>query len=198
MRRGILAVMNDGPIQTVEDYVRVEDESSLKHEFYDGQIRAMGGGTPRHARLGASLMIHLGIQLAGRRCTLYSSDLRVRVVATGLITYPDLSVACEEPKMDAEDHLAQLNPTVLVEVTSKSTEKYDRTTKYEHYKLIPKLREYVIVSHREQSIEVYRRADDGAWARAERGGDGDVVTLTSIGCTIDVSAVYRLPGSLSS
>ncbi len=95
--------------------------------------------------------------------------------------------------MDVEDPLAQLNPTILVEVTSRSTENYDRTTQYEHYKLIPKLREYVIVSHRERRIDVFRRADDGTWSLAVSGGDGEQVSLTSIGCMIDVDAVYRDP-----
>jgi len=190
--------MHDGPIQTVQDYVRVEDESILKHELHDGQIRAMSGGTREHSRLAAVLIQALSNQLEDRPCTVYTSDLRVRVVASGLITYPDLSIACEDTQLDTEDPLAQLNPTVLVEVTSTSTETYDRTTKYEHYKLIPTLREYVIVSHREHRIEVFRRAADGTWSRAESCGDGERVTLTSIGCTIDVSAVYRRPGSQAS
>lgn len=193
MSGGILAVMHDGPIQTVEDYVRVEEESVAKHEFHDGQIRAMSGGTREHARLGAVIIHHVSSQLAGKPCTVYSSDLRVRILATGLITYPDLSVACEDTQMDTEDPLSQLNPTLIVEVTSKSTENYDRTTKYEHYKLVPKLREYVIVSHREHRIEVFRRAGDDTWSLAERGGDGERVALTSIGCTIDVDLVYRDP-----
>lgn len=198
MSRGILAIMQDGPTQTVDEYVAIENFSNLKHEYYDGQIRAMGGGTPEHARLGAAIVRHLGNQLEGKPCTVYSSDLRVRITATGLITYPDVSVGCGKMQMDALDPLAQVNPTVLIEVTSKSTEKYDRTAKYEHYKLIPKLREYVIISHRERMIEVFRRADDGTWSLAERGGDGDQISLTSIGCTIDIAAVYRNPHATSS
>ncbi len=195
MRRGILAVMDSGPTYTVEDYVRVEEGSSLKHEFYDGQIRAMSGGTAEHARLPMSLAFQLSAQLANKPCVVYSSDLRVRIGSTGLITYPDLSVYCESPTADSEDKLAQLNPTVLFEVTSTSSENYDRGGKFEHYKLIPTLREYVIVSHREHAIEVHRRADDGTWSLADRGGDGENVTLASIGCVIDVSAVYRHPAA---
>lgn len=196
MSRGTLAVMDDRPIQTVEEYVQLEGFSNHKHEFYDGQIWAMGGGTPEHARLPMALAFQLSSQLAGKPCTVYSSDLRVRVSATGLITYPDLSVFCQQPTPDFEDDLAQLNPTVLIEVTSRSSERYDRGAKFNHYKLIGTLREYVVVSHREHVLEVHRRASDGTWSLAERGVDGERVTLTSIGCVIDVAAVYARPGAL--
>lgn len=200
MSRGILGAMEleDGPIQTVADYVRVEEESSCKHEFYDGQIRAMTGGSLEHARLAAALMFQLGKQLEGRPCVIYTADLRVRIQASGVITYPDFSVYCEPPIPDLEDKLAHVNPTVLVEVTSKSSERYDRGKKYEHYKRIPSLREYVIVSQTQRLIEVYRRSADGTWSLAEQGGDGDRVSLVSIDCTIDVSAVYRNPHTPSS
>ena len=172
MSRGILAVMDleDGPIQTVADYVRVEEESNLKHEFYDGQIRAMTGGSLEHARLAMALALQLGPQLEGKPCIIYSADLRVRIQATGVITYPDVSIYCEPPIPDLEDKLAHINPTLLVEVTSKSSEKYDRGKKYEHYKRISSLREYVIVSQTQRLIEVYRRSADGTWSLAEQGG----------------------------
>lgn len=192
MNGGILAVM-ERPFYTIEDYVKLEEFSNLKHEYLDGQIYAMGGGTPEHARLAAAIGRQLGNQLEGRRCAVYSSDGRVRVQATGLDTYPDLTIACDDLQTDTEDQLAQINPTVLVEVTSKSSEKYDRGAKFEHYKRIASLREYVIVSHREHAIDVFRRADDGTWSLAERGGPGAHVALASLGCTLDVDAIYRNP-----
>jgi len=185
--------MENRPNYTIEEYVKLEEFSNLKHEFYDGQIWAMGGGTPEHARLAVAVAFQIQTQVAGRPCAVYSSDARVRVVDTGLDTYPDLMVGCGEIQIDDEDRLAQINPTVLVEVTSDSSEKYDRGAKFNHYKLIAALREYVIVSHRERLIEVHRRADDGTWALAERGGAGERVTLTSIGCVLEVDAIYRDP-----
>jgi Uma2 family endonuclease len=193
--RGRLAVMDDGATHdeaatyTVEDYVRVESESTIKHEFYDGVIRAMTGGTSEHARIPIEVAFQLKLQLQGKPCGVYSADLRVRIGR--MITYPDLSVYCENPAPDSEDELAQLNPRVLFEITSKSSERYDRGKKYQRYQRIPTLREYVIVSHREHAIDVFRRAEDGIWSLAERGVDGQSVSLTSIGCVIDVSAVYR-------
>ena len=143
MSRGILAVMDDLPTHTVQEYVIIEEHSVFKHEYDDGQVRAMSGGTAEHARLAAEVIFQLKTQLVGRACSVFTSDLRVRVSATGLITYPDVSVFCGELTADSEDKLAQRNPIVLVEVASKSTEKYDRVRKFEHYKRIPALREYV-------------------------------------------------------
>jgi Uma2 family endonuclease len=192
MKGGILAVM-DRPHHTIEDYVKLEEFSNLKHEYLDGQIYAMGGGTLEHARLAMAIGRQLGNQLEGRRCAIYSSDARVRVQQTGLDTYPDITIACSPPEVDTEDPLAQVNPTVLVEVTSKSSEKYDRGAKFEHYKRIPSLREYVVVSHREPAIDVFRRGEDGTWSLAERGGAGAQVTVASLGCTLDVDPIYRDP-----
>ena len=193
-----MALMDGRPNYTIEEYVDLEEYSNLKHEYYDGQIWAMGGGTIEHARLATAISRLLGNQLDGRPCAVYSSDARVRVVATGLDTYPDLSIGCGPIENDVEDRLAQTNPSVLIEVTSNTSEKYDRGAKFEHYKLISSLREYVIVSHRERAIDVFRRGDDGAWFLAARGGPGERVTLTSIGCELDVDAVYRDPRAISS
>lgn len=191
MKRATLRHM-DVPTYTVEDYVRLEEYSNTKHEFLDGEILAMSGGPLEPSRVAASLILQLGNQLAGRDCTVYTSDARVRVVTGGLITYPDVSVCCGEPTTDTEDRLAMVNPIVLVEITSPSSERYDRGTKFERYKLLPSLREYVVVSHREPAIDVYRRLDDGAWSPAEVAGPGERARLASIDCALDVDALYRL------
>jgi Uma2 family endonuclease len=173
---------------TVREYVMLEQGSVLKHEFYEGDIRAMAGGSHPHARMGAAIIAQLYRQLVDGRCTVYSSDLRVRI--GDVITYPDASVVCGDVQMDDEDPYAQLNPTLLVEVTSPSSEKYDRGGKLARYKLIPSLREYVIVSHREPAIEVFHRADDGQWI-VDRAGPGQRAKLQSIDCEIDVDELYR-------
>lgn len=176
---------------TVQEYVRFEAESTTKHEFINGTIRAMSGGTLAHARMQATLTMILGRQLEGRRCDVYSSDGRVRVRGRSIITYPDLAVSCGELEVDTEDPHAQLTPTVLIEVTSPSSENYDRGKKFVYYQGIPSLREYVIVSHREQLIEVFRPGTDGTWHLAESATTGGEIALTSIGCRIAVDDVYR-------
>jgi Uma2 family endonuclease len=190
---GIIESMQDGWQFTVREYVRLEAASELvKHEFDDGQIRAMSGGTTEHARLAIALAIQVGMQLQGRPCAIYSADSRVRIA--NLITYPDLSIGCHAISMDIEDKYAQLNPCVLVEITSKSSERYDRGKKWDRYKQIPSLRDYVIVSHREHAIDVFSRADgEAAWGDAVTYRSGQIARLPSLAVGIDVDALYRDP-----
>lgn len=176
---------------TVQEYVRFEEESTTKHEYINGTIRAMSGGTLAHARIQASLAAILMRQLEGRRCNVYSSDGRVRVRGRSIITYPDLAVSCGKLEVDTEDPHAQLTPTVLVEVTSPSSESYDRGKKFVYYQGIGSLREYVIVSHREPLIEVFRPGSDGTWHLADRATAGGEITLTSLECRVAVDDVYR-------
>jgi Uma2 family endonuclease len=184
----------DGWEYSVADYVRIEEDSELvKHEFDNGQIRAMSGGTFLHARLPMALVMQLGPQLQGRPCAIVSGDSRIRIKSAGLITYPDLSIMCTNEVMDDEDPLAQTNPLVVVEVTSKSSERYDRGKKRLAYQQLESLREYVIVSQREPAIDVYTRAADGSWPEPVRSGPGERARLQAIGCDIDVDALYTDP-----
>jgi Uma2 family endonuclease len=183
------------PRYTIDEYVRIEEYANLKHEYLDGQVWAMAGGTPEHARMAAAFSASLIAQLRGRPCAVYSSDARVRVLTTGLDTYPDVTVVCGGEQRDLGDRLALTNPIVLVEVTSDSSEAYDRGEKLEHYKQIPSLRALVVVSHREPCIEVIRRADDGTWMKPEQARGGAQLPLSSIKCVIDVDDVYRDPFS---
>lgn len=173
--------------------MRLEQYANLRHEYLDGHIWAMAGGTPEHARIASRINAALVTQLRDRPCAVYSSDARVRVKATGLDTYPDVTVVCGGEQRDAGDPLALTNPVALVEVTSDSSEPYDRGEKFDHYKQMTSLREFVVVSHREISVEVFRRGDDGTWRRVEHGRAGGRVSLESIGCQLDVDDVYRDP-----
>ncbi|WP_437570628.1 Uma2 family endonuclease [Sorangium sp. So ce542] len=175
---------------TYAEYLEQERASPTKHEYLGGEIFDMAGGTPEHARLAARVTVALGAQLARRPCDVFSSDLRVRVLATGLATYPDVSVVCGKLAYDPEDEHAVVNPLVLVEVLSDSTEAYDRGEKFAHYRRIPSLKEYVLVSQAHPRIEVFRRNEDDSWTLYE-AGPGERARLASVDGLLEVDEVYR-------
>ena len=172
------------------DYLALEASSNVKHEFLDGQIYGMAGGTPEHAALAGAVVGLLFAQLQRGRCRVHDSDLRVRVLATGLATYPDVTVVCGPLERDPEDHNAVTNPTLIVEVLSRSTEEYDRGDKFEHYKQMPSLREYVLISHREREIEVWTRDGTGHWLKAT-AREGERAVLASVDAALDVRELYE-------
>ena len=177
---------------TFAEYVRLEAESRVKHEFLDGVAYAMAGGTPAHAAIAMAIGAALSVQLSGRRCRVFSSDLRIRAGVTGLATYPDVTVICGGIASDPDDASTALNPTVVVEVASPSTEGYDRGEKLAHYKTIAELREVVIAAHDRPQLEVHRREADGSWS-LRVASKGERAELASIGAELDVDAVYRDP-----
>jgi len=177
------------PWYSFREYLLLEEASNTKHEYQGGQIYAMAGGTPEHAALAVSVSSALSQQLRGRGCRVYSSDLRVRVRETGLATYPDVTVICDQLERDSESADTATNPVVLVEVLSPSTAGYDRGEKLAHYKRIDSLREIVLVYHDEQRLEVWRRSGD-VWTCA-KAETGETVPLESIGCTLAVDEIYR-------
>lgn len=170
------------------EYLAMERGSSIRHEFLDGEIFAMAGGTPEHAALAAAVIGQLHAQLRGKPCRVYTSDLRIGVQESGLLTYPDVSVICGAPQVDPADPATIVNPTLLLEVLSESTQAWDRGEKFEHYKRIPTLQDYVLVSAREQLIEAWRRSGP-EWIRREARIHASLL-LDSIGCALDVDAVY--------
>jgi Uma2 family endonuclease len=177
---------------TYAEYLAVERDSERKHEFDDGEIYAMAGGSRRHSalalRIGAALD---AVRRAG--CTAFQSDLRIRVLATGRATYPDASVVCGPIEGDpAEPGGATVtNPTLIVEVLSPSTEHDDRGAKWQHYQQIASLAEYVLVSQSEPRIEHYRRIPGGGWEYR----DVSAGTLTLVtGAVVDLATLYaQLP-----
>lgn len=177
---------------TYEQYLRFEEATDAKHEFIEGEILAMAGGTPEHAALATAIIGFLERRLAGRPCYPFSSDLRVRVRATGLATYPDVTVICGDLERDPEDPNAAVNPTVLIEVLSPSTEDYDRGEKSAHYGKIPSLREYLLVSHRERRIERWWRQGTGDWER-QSAGRGEVLHVSAIDIDLEIDAIYDGP-----
>src|SRR5688500_12791435 len=148
-----------------EEYLALLERSDFKLEYCDGVIYAIAGGTVAHAALGAACVRILGQALLGS-CRVFTSDLKVRVEASGLSTFPDVSVVCGPIETSAIDSNAVTNPSILVEVTSRSTEDYDRSDKLSHYKQIPSLRAVLFVSHRMRRVTVVERAAAG-WVETE-------------------------------
>lgn len=158
------------------DYLVAEAQSEQKHEWLDGEVFAMAGGKPGNALLAGRVTTLLSNALGPRGCDVYSSDLRVRVPASGLATYPDVSAICGQTVPDLEDADAATNPWLLVEVLSRGTEGWDRGGKMRHYQRLPSLSVYVLVHTREQRVELYTRLPDGAW-RYRSAGPGEVASL---------------------
>ncbi|HEX6097667.1 MAG TPA: Uma2 family endonuclease [Thermoanaerobaculia bacterium] len=184
------------PVYSLDQYLRLEEMSNVRHEYLDGEIYGMAGGTPEHGRIAANIIMLLGMHTASRRCAVFTSDVRVRVTATGLDTYPDVTVVCGRLEYDSLDPHAIANPTLLVEVTSPSTEAYDRGEKLNHYRRIPSLQEVVIVAHGERRVEVWSRQERDLW-QLERSGPSGQVRLASISAEIPLDQIYLDPLALS-
>ena len=180
---------------TAADYLAWERDQSIKHEFFDGDVYAMAGGSPRHNALCVNTTTSLNTAPAHRDCMTFSSDQRIGVGKTKYV-YPDATVVCG--KLETEDgaHDVVVNPGVIVEVLSASTEQYDRGGKWESYRRIPSLSDYVLISQAKPQIEIYQRRDGGTWSY-RAFGPGERVTLTS-GAELDVDAIFEgvmtLPG----
>lgn len=176
------------------EYAELVADKGMKLEFLDGQVWAMSGGTPDHARVTTNVSTLLSGALRGRPYAVYSPDLRVRSKKTGLGTYADVTVICGGVELDPDDpkrHTAT-NPRVLVEVLSPSTEENDRGTKLEHYMTIPSVAEVVLVSHDARAIEIVRREADGTWSMTKTSNEG-VAHLTSLDVALSLDEVYRDP-----
>ncbi len=179
------------------DYLALEEASNTKHEFLGGEIYAMAGGTPEHAALAVAVSAALVAQLRSEPCRVYSSDLRIRVLATGLATYPDVTVVCGPLERDPESPSTVVNPRLVVEVLSDGTEVYDRGEKLDHYRAIPSLLTVVLVSHREPCFEVWERLPDGAWrSRAFRSGETAELQWLPVRLALDeIYVAVREPGA---
>lgn len=171
-----------------EEYVELEETGPVKHEFLDGVVWAMAGGSPEHAAVAGNLVRLLGQALLRKRCRVFTSDLRIRVADTGLGTYPDASVICDQLEVDPEDGKGHtvLNPTLLVEVLSPSTEAYDRGEKLAHYKRIDSLREVILVAHDERRVDLWRRVGR-SWTQMtfHSGAEVELESLDDVQLAVD-------------
>jgi len=173
---------------TAAEYLAMERVADRKHEFYQGEMYAMAGGSPAHDQIAGRLITKLNVALEGRRCAVFTSDQRVRVGDSGLYTYPDVSVACGARFDEQGDTL--LNPALVVEVLSEATEAYDRGKKFELYRTLPSLGDYVLASQTEPKLEHFARQPDGSW-RLLVLGPGDRLHAGSLDCELAVDDVYR-------
>lgn len=176
---------------TYAQYVALEKMSPTKHEFFDGEIYAMAGGSEDHSALATKVLAALDQAIGDRPCRAHTSDLRIYVEAVGLATFPDGTVICgpleqHPPSPDA----TAVNPMILLEVTSDSSEEYDTGDKLEAYRTIPTVREIIIVSHRERRITVHRRDGQDRWLMRVAIAGGRV-SVESLGADLVVDTVYR-------
>lgn len=172
-----------------QEYLAFERASAEKHEYANGEIFAMAGCTREHSLLTGNLHAELRNALIERPCEVHTSDMRVKIVSTGRYVYPDTSVVCGEPLFEDADVDTLVNPVVIVEVLSDSSEAYDRGDKFAQYRSVPSMTDYVLVSQKEPRIEHFRREPDGTW-RLTIAGPGGQLALASIGVTVDVDRVY--------
>ena len=175
---------------TPEEYLTMERKATLKSEYLSGQILAMSGASLAHTRITADIVTELNNQLRGGECEVISNDMRVRTGPKGAYFYPDVVVFCGEPEVEDNVFDTLLNPTLVIEVLSPSTEVYDRGEKFRHYQELTSLREYVLVSQDRVRVEQYRLAKT-QWVQTEFRAPEDVLSLASIGCELPLRDIYR-------
>ena len=177
---------------TVADYLRLEQRSREKHEYRHGKILAMAGGMPRHSLIIANLIREGGNALKGKPCRIYESNLRVRTARSTLYTYPDATIVCGPLQFDSNDiHRTTItNPKVLIEVLSPSTEAYDRVEKFDDYRTMESLEEYVLVGQSRPSVQSLLRQPDGTWSFAWSEGLEAVARIRSVGIDLPLTEVY--------
>ncbi|MBP1464284.1 Uma2 family endonuclease [Candidatus Chloroploca sp. M-50] len=176
---------------TEGEYLAFERISEQKHEYYDGIIVAQAGGSAAHNRITMNALNSLYNQLINRPCTVYSSDMRVKVPRKNSYVYPDGVVVCGEERYDDTGDTTLLNPIVIIEVLSPSTERHDRGKKFEWYRTIESLEEYVLIAQETQRIDHFRRQSTSLWTFTSIGAEEAQLYLASIDCTLILNAIYH-------
>jgi len=179
------------PRLTPEEYLEHERRAEVRSEYLDGEVFAMSGASREHGLIATNLTRELSLQLKGRPCETFTADMRVKVSAISLYTYPDVVVACGELVFEGEEPDTLLNPTLIVEVLSASTEAYDRGNKFKHYRQIPSLQEYVLVSQEQPQVERFvRRGDGEEWVWSAVTGLEATAHFASIDCRVPLAEIY--------
>lgn len=184
--------MGANPIvrMTREEYLAIERKAQVKSEFFNGEMFAMSGGTANHSRVKGDLFIQLGQRLP-KGCEIFDSDMRVEIPALAFAVYPDMSVVCGKPAFVDDGMDSITNPVVVVEALSPSTESNDRGFKFQHYREIPSLRDYILLSQHDIVIEQFSRAEDGKWVPRTYTRNDDLLVIGSIGVSIPIAEIYR-------
>ena len=178
------------PFLSPQEYLAMERQAETKSEYYAGEVFAMAGASRRHVRIMVNTILSLAAQLKERQCEVFTSDLRVKVSATGLYTYPDVVVVCGKPRFDDDQEDTLLNPTVIVEVLSKSTEAYDRGEKFAMYRALESMTDYLLIAQDIARLEHYARQPDGSWRFLESAGLDAIAVIESIQCQLSLADVY--------
>jgi Uma2 family endonuclease len=175
---------------TPEEYLEIERRAERKSEYFKGEMFAMAGASYAHVLIVDNLNHELKLRLKAGTCRVHSSELRLRVAPDGLYTYPDVMVICGDPQFADDRRDTVVNPVLIVEVLSESTEAYDRGKKFEQYRTLPSLREYLLVAQDAPRIEQWIRQPDDNWLRAETSGRDASIQLASINCVLPLAGIY--------
>jgi Uma2 family endonuclease len=182
---------NSGKIKlTIKDYLEWENNASEKHEYYQGEVFAMSGAKMVHNKISVNLLVALGTRLKGSSCRPFNSDQRIHIPRNTLFTYPDISIVCGRADTLDDDQWNVLNPSILIEVLSPSTKNYDRGEKFQLYKDIPSLKEYILVSSEKMSVEVFR-LQGGAWESHEYSDPLGGIRVRSLRLSIPLAEIYE-------
>lgn len=179
------------PLVTPQEYLARERRAESKAEYVSGRVYAMTGASREHNLIALNIGRELSIQFRGRPCEAYVSDMRVKVTPTGMYTYPDVVAVCGPPEFEDEAVDTLLNPTVIVEVLSPSTEAYDRGEKFAHYRRLPLLREYVLVAQDRVRVEHYGRRGDNEWVLTEHDALDDTLPLPALDAGLRLADIYE-------
>ncbi|PDW03569.1 hypothetical protein CJ255_08120 [Candidatus Viridilinea mediisalina] len=173
------------------DYLAFERASAQKHEYYNGQVYAMTGAKATHNLIVGNTLAALHRQLRTKPCQVYPSDMRVKISQTGLHTYPDIVVVCGTPMFSDKSQDTLLNPLMIVEVLSASTERYDRGMKFQHYRTLESLTVYLLIAHDHPHLEYFARQEQGLWMLREATELTQTLEIEALGCSLSVADVYE-------
>jgi Uma2 family endonuclease len=176
---------------TPEEYLAIERQAEEKSEYWDGEMFLMSGASEAHNLIVLNVGGELREQLKERPCRVYPSDLRVRIPRAARYVYPDVSVVCGQSQLEDDEFDTLLNPTVIIEVLSETTAAFDRGKKFDNYRTIPSLREYILIAQDECHLYLYTRQPDNKWLLSEFDDLNQIVPLDSIGCQLPLAEVYR-------
>ena len=178
------------PFITPEESLERERTAEFRSEYYNGEVFAMSGGSRNHVLIAGNCQMALRLALKDKDCLAFQSDLRVHIPSVDLYTYPDVVVVCGEERYLDNQKDTLVNPVLLIEVLSSSTESYDRGQKFEFYRSIASLQEYVLVAQDRTSVEVFRKNDEGHWVLYEADTDQGTIELASVGATLKLDDLY--------